>query len=179
MTIEPRQEDDREPIQPSFVYKPRRDRLVVIALAVVLVAAIGGMYWWVQSDQANKMEGLVHWHTNYAAAQRRAKATGSPMLIDFFATWCGPCQLLARQVYNNASRAKGINQHFVCVTVNMSGYTVPPLAQRFAVAHIPTLIVTTPAGKEVGRITGYMGAQTTTQWLQRAWAKAHNAGKYG
>ena len=59
-----------------------------------------------------------------------------PVLVDFYADWCGPCQMLAPTVAEIAREKAG--QIKVC-KINVDDET--PLAIRYGVASIPTLMV--------------------------------------
>ena len=71
-----------------------------------------------------------------------------PVLIDFWATWCGPCQMQGPVVEQAAEELKDIKVGKV--NVDEEG----ALAQQFRVMSIPTLIVFKD-GKEAGRAIGF------------------------
>ena len=71
-----------------------------------------------------------------------------PVLIDFWATWCGPCQMQGPVVEQAAEELKDIKVGKV--NVDEEG----ALAQQFRVRSIPTLIVFKD-GKEAGRAIGF------------------------
>lgn len=62
--------------------------------------------------------------------------TEQPVLIDFWATWCNPCKMLAPVIDEVAEEAKG---EFKVGKVNVDEQ--PELARQFKVMSIPTLIV--------------------------------------
>lgn len=70
------------------------------------------------------------------------------VLIDFFATWCGPCKMVSPIVYEIADENENIK---VCkVDVDRE----PELAQAFGVTSIPTLVVV-KGGKITSQAVGY------------------------
>ena len=82
-----------------------------------------------------------------------------PVLVDFWATWCGPCQMLAPTVSNIAEELFGKVK--VCkVDVDDN----PAIAEKFGIEVIPTLIVF-EKGKEVARKSGLMTASEIKSML--------------
>ncbi len=75
--------------------------------------------------------------------------TSRPVVVDFFATWCGPCKRLS-PVLDELAGPLTNQISFLKVDVDQS----PVLAQRFAIQGVPTLLFLRN-GKEVGREIGF------------------------
>jgi thioredoxin 1 len=76
-----------------------------------------------------------------------------PVLVDFWAQWCGPCHMLAPVVEEIAAEQAG-KLRVVKLNVDDSPHT----AQQFGVLSIPTLILFS-GGQERGRVIGAQGKQ--------------------
>ena len=81
--------------------------------------------------------------TNY----QEIKNSASPVLLDFYADWCGPCRMVAPLVEEIAEEREDI----VVGKINVDND--PALAEQFGVFSIPTLVVL-KNGEEVTRATG-------------------------
>ena len=71
-----------------------------------------------------------------------------PVVVDYWAPWCGPCRMVAPELQKVAARQKG---RAIVVKVNTD--ELPDLGQRFNIRSIPTLAVFA-GGKEVTRSAG-------------------------
>jgi thioredoxin 1 len=76
-----------------------------------------------------------------------------PVLVDFYADWCGPCRMVAPVVASLATKLAG-KLKVVKINTDQCQNT----AGKFGIMSIPTLIIF-KAGKEVDRIVGYQGPE--------------------
>lgn len=86
--------------------------------------------------------------------------TAIPLVVDFWASWCGPCQMMA-PAYEKVARV--LEPHVRLGKVNTEEQ--PALAAQFGIASIPTLIIFR-GGREVARQPGAMGPQDIERWIR-------------
>jgi thioredoxin 1 len=85
-----------------------------------------------------------------------------PVLVDFSATWCGPCKAIAPLVGQLADEYAG---KIKVGTIDIDDS--PGIAQRFGIRGVPTLYVF-KGGEVVGKMVGAAPKQNIAQLMQRA-----------
>ena len=87
-------------------------------------------------------------------------ASELPVVVDFWAPWCGPCRMVAPELVRVASANAG---RYLVLKVNTDA--VPELGERFGIRSIPTMAVFT-GGREQGRTAGARPAADIEAFIQ-------------
>ena len=95
------------------------------------------------------------------AAFEAAIAGDKPVLVDFWATWCGPCRMIAPVIEEIAAEFEG-----KAVVGKVDVDEEPGLAQRYGIMSIPTLMVM-KGGKVVEQAVGARGKQDIAAMIER------------
>ncbi len=84
-----------------------------------------------------------------------------PILVDFWASWCGPCKVIAPRLEELAEEMKG-QAHVAKIDVDQNG----DLANRFGIRSIPTLMVF-KEGKVVDQLIGAAPKEQIRRMLEK------------
>ena len=95
-----------------------------------------------------------------AEFQQVVLQASEPVIVDFWAPWCGPCRMLAPELEKAAQRLTG---KATVVKVNIDEN--PSLATRFGVMSIPTILIM-HRGQEIGRHVGFIGADALNKSIE-------------
>jgi thioredoxin-like negative regulator of GroEL len=93
----------------------------------------------------------------FAKALEKAQAEGKPLLVDLYATWCGPCKEMDENVFTVAAVAEEAT-NYVALRIDAEKGEGPALYKRFHVTGYPTILFLTPEGREIERVFGSLEA---------------------
>ena len=86
--------------------------------------------------------------------------TEMPVVVDFWADWCGPCKMMAPQFSAAAVQLPQVR------FVKVDSDAAPLASQQFGIRSIPTLILFSN-GREVDRLSGVLPAKDLVAWIRR------------
>ena len=95
-----------------------------------------------------------------AALAKLVAGTDLPVVVDFWAEWCGPCKMMAPEFANAASQRPDIR--FVKVDTEDG----PEASMQYNIRSIPTLALFR-GGREVARVSGAMPASRLLGWIDQ------------
>lgn len=105
---------------------------------------------------------------NDATLARFLAKNDLPIVIDFWASWCGPCQAMA-PVFQQVSSQLNQQARFAKVNTEQA----PVTSNQWGIRSIPTLIVV-QHGQEIDRLSGALPPAALQQWIEQALKKTHS-----
>ena len=136
-----------------------KKRNLIIALAVAMFG-IGETYAQAQTIQnptvqsdTNKGIAFVEGKT-FEQALAMAKEANKMLFVDCYTSWCGPCKMMATQVFAQKAAGDYFNKEFVSIKIDMEKGEGPTVKNRFGVRAYPTFLFIDQTGKEINRIVG-------------------------
>ncbi|MBQ9671651.1 MAG: thioredoxin family protein [Prevotella sp.] len=109
--------------------------------------------------------------TTLEQASAKAKAEKKLIFLDAYTKWCGPCKMMAREVFPQEKVGAAMNPKFVSVQIDMESAYGAPLAKKLQVTAYPTFIIFNADAQEIGR---FLGGSQADEFLKNVEEKSQD-----
>jgi thiol:disulfide interchange protein len=144
--------------------------LLLLAAALFLARVAVGVW---ETYHPPKKSEKISW-VPFERAEALSRESGRPILYDFSAEWCAPCNAMKDDVFADKKNAKIVEQTVVPVRLvdrtREEGHNtafVDSLQRAYAVDGFPTLVVYSPSTGRSQMTSGYGGPEVTLKWIAR------------
>ena len=117
---------------------------------------------WLALAVFNNSRAQINWHDDLDAAKSVAKFQNKFLLVDFWASWCGPCLKMDFEVWNK-ERIVELSKKFIFVKVDIDHST--SVAEKFGINAIPRTMVIDLQDTRLLDITGYTNEKMMEYYL--------------
>jgi thioredoxin 1 len=108
------------------------------------------------TKENDAMQSQVHFYNgSYDDFLREAKKQKKTIILDFWASWCGPCKKMDNETFANPNFTSFINANFMVYKVDIDSFDGMAIADRFVVDVYPTLVLLDAKSKYIDRYRGF------------------------
>ena len=149
----------------SYELPPKRGFHARRALTLVLVLlAVGVLFYQRLGGIGPTKSDHIAWQTDFDKALALSKSTGKPVLVDFSASWCGPCQEMKRKSWPDEKVQQIVNDKYIPVFLDVDLPTASAASQRYGIEYIPAIVIVDGDGKVLHK-GDYMDAKDLADFL--------------
>ncbi len=126
-------------------------------LSTMMLLAIGFMSAFAPANHTviEDTEGIHFTESSWNNILKKAKAEKKVIFLDAYASWCGPCKMLQKNVFTRKEVGDYFNKSFINVKMDMEKGEGPMLSQRYPLEAYPTLLFIDGNGRVLKKVIGY------------------------
>jgi thiol-disulfide isomerase/thioredoxin len=133
----------------GYAMKGKEGKGVDMRMGQMVVSGICLLFSGSGAAEANQ-----YFEGSYEEAQREAQRQGQNMLVKIYADWCGPCNRLQAQVFDQ-SAGKELTKGLLLARANFDDPKQQVHMKKWKVLNLPTVLFLRPDGIEIGRVEGF------------------------
>ncbi|PKF74037.1 thioredoxin family protein [Chryseobacterium sp. PMSZPI] len=113
-------------------------------------------------------QGIKFEDSNFATILAKAKKENKLVFVDAYASWCGPCKLMAKNIFPLQTVGDYYNSHFINAKIDMEKGEGVELAKKYNVKAFPTYLFIDGNGEAIHRTLGYVEEKDFIQFAKDA-----------
>lgn len=129
----------------------RSIKKVIFAFAIIAI-----------SVQTSFAEGINFQDLTLEEGLAKAKKENKKVFIDVFATWCGPCKFLSKNIFIDEELGAFMNENFVSLKIDGEKGDGPQLMRDFKLSSYPTMLFLSPEMDLLKKLIGVVGPEVIT-----------------
>ncbi|MBX3102776.1 MAG: thioredoxin family protein [Bacteroidetes bacterium] len=98
---------------------------------------------------------ITFFEGSWSEVMAKAKQENKPVMVDFWAPWCGPCRMMNNNTFKDSQVGEVMNGNFIAYKMNTDEGEGRQKGQQYNVNGIPCFVFFGPDGKEIHRAVGY------------------------
>jgi thiol-disulfide isomerase/thioredoxin len=99
-------------------------------------------------------QGMEFHQGTWAEVQADAKAQNKPIFVDAYATWCGPCKIMAATVFTDEKVGEYMNKNYINYKLDVEKGEGIAFSEKYSVKLLPTLYYFAPNGEVSHKVVG-------------------------
>lgn len=144
------------------------EKTLLLALALLGLTACGDTEMPANDNIADdqhevtiEASGIDFFYGEWDEALAKAKAENKKLFVDVYTEWCGPCKIMAANVFPQKSVGDYFNERFINIKLDAEDEDIngPELSDRYEVHAYPTYLFLNADGSEIDRAVGGMEAE--------------------
>ncbi len=126
---------------------------------IIIFASFLNVSTWVTAQNrevGNDTEGgIVFIENNFSEAINKAQKSNKLIFVDAYATWCGPCKMMSKNIFPDKDVSALFNANFINLKMDMEKGEGISMTKRYDVSAYPTLLFLDGRGQLVHKALGY------------------------